>query len=94
MVIKNGKFGKFAACPNFPKCKNTKSISETKPEETVEKEKEKESDDTVPGMKCEKCGADMVVKNGRYGAFYACSNYPKCKFTKPKNKEIDIPCPK
>jgi DNA topoisomerase-1 len=94
MVIKNGKFGKFAACPNFPKCKNTKSLTETKPEETVEKEKEKESDDTVPGMKCEKCGAGMVVKNGRYGAFYACSNYPKCKFTKPKNKEIDIPCPK
>ena len=94
MVIKNGKFGKFAACPNFPKCRNTKSLSEPKPEDVVKKDEKEVSDDTPSGIKCEKCGSDMVIKNGRYGAFYACSNYPKCKFTKPKNKEIDVPCPK
>ncbi|MBQ7688886.1 MAG: type I DNA topoisomerase [Clostridia bacterium] len=32
---------------------------------------------------CEKCGALMVVKVGRYGKFLACPNYPTCKFTKP-----------
>lgn len=32
---------------------------------------------------CEKCGAMMVVKVGRYGKFLACPNYPDCKFTKP-----------
>ncbi len=32
---------------------------------------------------CEKCGALMVVKVGRYGKFLACPNYPECKFTKP-----------
>jgi len=32
---------------------------------------------------CGKCGAVMVTKNGRYGSFYACPNYPECKFTKP-----------
>jgi DNA topoisomerase-1 len=39
----------------------------------------------------------MVIKIGRYGKFYACSNYPECKNTKPINKdekEIDEKCPK
>lgn len=31
MVIRSGKFGKFLACPNFPKCKNTKPIEPEKP---------------------------------------------------------------
>ena len=28
MVVRNGRFGKFLACPNFPKCKNIKNIDE------------------------------------------------------------------
>ncbi|MFA5367906.1 MAG: type I DNA topoisomerase, partial [Dehalococcoidia bacterium] len=35
---------------------------------------------------CEKCGAPMVIKNGRYGKFMACSGYPECKNAKPVNK--------
>ncbi len=31
---------------------------------------------------CEKCGAPMVIKFGRFGEFLACSNYPECKTTK------------
>ncbi len=31
--------------------------------------------------KCPHCGAALVLRNGKYGAFYGCSNYPKCKFT-------------
>lgn len=30
---------------------------------------------------CKKCGADMILKKGRYGDFYGCSNYPKCRYT-------------
>ena len=36
---------------------------------------------------CENCGAKMVVKNGRYGEFYACPNYPKCKNIIPIKKK-------
>ena len=36
----------------------------------------------VSDEKCEQCGAVLVVKNGRFGPFLACPNYPKCKFTK------------
>lgn len=30
---------------------------------------------------CPKCGVHLIMRKGRYGAFYGCSNYPKCKFT-------------
>jgi len=44
---------------------------------------------------CEKCGAKMVIREGRYGRFLACSNYPKCKNTKPLDEEkTDIVCDK
>ena len=36
---------------------------------------------------CDGCGSKMIIKNGRFGKFAACPNYPKCKFTKQKNKE-------
>ena len=43
---------------------------------------------------CDKCGAMMVYKMGRYGKFLACPNYPECKNTKPIVVTIDAPCPK
>ena len=30
---------------------------------------------------CPRCGGTLVLKSGRYGRFYGCSNYPKCRFT-------------
>lgn len=30
---------------------------------------------------CPQCGGQLVLRQGRYGSFYGCSNYPKCKFT-------------
>ena len=35
----------------------------------------------------------MVIRNGRYGTFYACINYPTCRFTKQKIVSLDVPCP-
>ena len=87
MVVKSGKFGKFAACPGYPSCKNTKPLVQ---KEEIQKEKKV----VVADFKCEKCGADMVLRNGRFGSFYACRRYPECKFTKQKTKELDALCPK
>lgn len=86
MIVKNGRFGKFAACPNYPACKNTKPIAKTG-DGLVEKKAEKTD------MKCELCGADMILRTGRYGSFYACSRYPECKFTKQKVKSLGVKCP-
>ncbi len=45
--------------------------------------------------KCPQCGSDLIIKLGRYGKFYACSNFPKCKYTEPlKSPNINVPCPK
>ena len=77
MIIKNGRYGKFAACPNYPQCKNTKPLNENK-EKTEEKIE-------VSEFKCDLCGLDMVIRKGKFGEFYACINYPKCKNTKTKN---------
>ncbi|OGS45888.1 MAG: DNA topoisomerase I [Elusimicrobia bacterium RIFOXYD2_FULL_34_15] len=72
MVIRDGRFGKFMACSNFPKCKNTMSLD--KEGHKIELE--------VTNEKCPKCGLSMVVRSGRRGKFLACSGYPKCKSTK------------
>ena len=65
MVIRQGKFGEFLACSNFPKCRNTKPI---------EKEIKKVG-------KCPECGADLTERRSKKGKlFYSCSNYPECKF--------------
>ncbi len=90
MVYKSGRFGKFLACPNYPSCRNTLAVD--KDGNVVEK-KPAEPPKTAD-FKCETCGADVVIRSGRFGEFYACSNYPTCRFTKPILKEIGVPCPK
>lgn len=50
--------------------------------------------DEVSDIPCEKCGAMMVYKTGRYGRFLACPNFPQCRNTKPILEKIDVPCPK
>jgi DNA topoisomerase I len=91
LLLRSGRYGNFIACSAYPKCKYTEQIEEEKNEE------EKQSDAEVSQEKCEKCGAPMVVKNGRNGKFLACSAYPQCKNTKPLNtaapKTSQTPCP-
>lgn len=64
-------------------------------ENAFDKMKKKEDEET--GEVCPKCGKPMVIKNGRYGKFEACSGYPECKYIKPKEKtpaEEVCKCPK
>ncbi len=89
MIIKSGRFGKFAACPNYPTCKNTKPLDKNG------KLKEKADATAEPtDMICELCGAPVVKRMGRYGSFYACSQYPTCKYTVKIQTEIGVPCPR
>jgi DNA topoisomerase-1 len=64
MIIKTGRFGKFMACSNFPKCKNTKHI---------------EISSGVKCPKCEQ-GDIIERKTRKGKTFYSCSRYPECKF--------------
>ena len=89
MIVKSGRFGKFAACPNYPKCKNTVKLDKNgKPIEKKEKQEPEKTD-----MVCEKCGGAMVKRHGRYGDFYSCENFPKCKNTKPVEQTAEAICP-
>ena len=89
LIVKNGRFGKFAACPSYPECKFTMKIG--RDGELIKKEEQQEVQKT--DLKCELCGSDIVIRKGRYGNFYACSNYPKCKHTKPIDVETNVNCP-
>ncbi|MBQ4117005.1 MAG: topoisomerase DNA-binding C4 zinc finger domain-containing protein, partial [Clostridia bacterium] len=92
MIVKNGRYGKFAACPNYPECKNTKPLDKDGKLKEPKKEKEKKETEST-GMICEKCGSEMVIRSGKFGSFYACSAYPKCRNTKQITKDIGIACP-
>ena len=65
-----------------------KSVEEAIPREPVR------LPDRVSDVVCDKCGALMVYKLGRYGEFLACPNYPSCKNTKPILEKLEVPCPK
>lgn len=67
MVLKNGRFGKFLACPGYPECKNTKPA----PENEVNQ----------PCPKCGAPLIKRISKKGK--KFYGCSNYPNCDFASP-----------
>jgi len=86
MAIKEGRFGQFLACTGYPECKNTKQIH------PLEQSKQ---DVQIPAgdKKCEKCGSKMIVKNGRYGPFLACSGYPECKNIKNIEQKTGATCP-
>jgi len=45
------------------------------------------------GKDCPVCGKPMVIRNGRYGRFLACSGFPKCRYTESVNEETGITCP-
>lgn len=85
MVIRNGRYGKFAACPNYPKCKTTKPLEPEK--------KPLEAKEIVSDEKCPACGGEMVMRKGKFGSFFACRAYPKCKTTLPVIKDSGVVCP-
>ena len=70
-------------------------IAEFYPHFCEQLEKANSDGDTMTDVLCEKCGAPMVRKTGKYGAFLACSNYPKCSNIRPEViEESDVVCEK
>ncbi|HOF79871.1 MAG TPA: type I DNA topoisomerase [bacterium] len=78
MVIKTSRYGPFLACSAFPKCRNIKSMKEKKVSKPLP-EKFQHLLTKYADQVCDKCGAPMAVKVGRYGPFLACSAFPKCR---------------
>ncbi|HSU19589.1 MAG TPA: type I DNA topoisomerase [Acidobacteriaceae bacterium] len=85
MVLRNGPWGPFMACPGYnedPPCKTIRKLNQkvqSKPPVQLEEP-------------CPKCGKPLLQREGQYGEFIACSGYPKCKYV--KQELLDVPCPK
>ncbi|MDD2506795.1 MAG: type I DNA topoisomerase [Candidatus Cloacimonetes bacterium] len=85
MVIKRSRSGEFLSCDQYPKCKNSKSFT---------RDADGKIKILVPPTldeKCPECGNPLVERTGKFGAFIACSTYPKCKYSRPKT--LGIVCP-
>ena len=86
MVIKLARNGKFFSCSRFPDCDGALT-SEGK---VVEPPKE-------TGEACPKCkDGKLITREGKFGTFIACSNFPKCKFIKKDDNALpstDVTCP-
>jgi DNA topoisomerase-1 len=89
IVVKKSRYGSFAACTGYPKCKNVKPLNSEV--SGVEVEVPPLLPEGYPSV-CEKCGQELVVKKNRQGSwFVTCSGYPKCKNAKPFPTELKCP---
>src|SRR5499427_1907131 len=79
MVVKRGRFGQFLACTGYPECKTTRKLIATK-----QGGLRAAKPDQILDELCPRCGFNLVIKQGRFGEFTACTNYPECKYVKHK----------
>jgi len=82
---------KLQSMPDIMGSEQIVNISNTINSHIVAKASNKEHVKSIHSMKnqilnnvCPRCGGNLVVRNGKFGEFYGCSNYPKCKFIKNK----------
>ncbi len=78
----------FASCSRWPECDGTLPLDAEGNVTTVE---ELHPDE---GVRCPECGKAMIRREGRYGPFYGCQDYPKCKGIINVEKHIGFDCPK
>lgn len=45
------------------------------------RQNQRRRDLAVSQGRCPRCGGELVLRNGQYGRFYGCSNYPRCRYT-------------
>ena len=68
VVIRNGRYGKFKSCINYPNCRWHESLTQKEEPEEV-------------GRNCPKCGKPLLKRKSRYGNYFiGCSGYPKCNY--------------
>jgi DNA topoisomerase I len=78
----------FASCARFPDCKGTLPLDESGNVTTIE---ELQPDESV---RCPECGKATIRRQGRFGPFYGCQDYPSCKGIVNVERRISFGCPK
>lgn len=83
LVLKQGRYGLFIGCSAYPECEHTAQLTETK--------KEQPSHQDIACPSCKK--GKLIQRQSRYGkTFYACDNYPNCKYV-INDKPVNEFCP-
>lgn len=77
LLKRQGRFGEFIACSNYPKCKYSRNA-----DASAERASEEKAAPEVLDEKCPQCGKNLIKRKGRYGEFIACEGYPKCKYSR------------
>ena len=71
MIQRDGKFGAFFACTRYPRCKGTRPLEDSQPEDGT-------SQKPIP---CPHCFSPLVRRRSKKGWFWGCSNFPACRQT-------------
>lgn len=74
LLAKNGRFGSFLGCSNYPACRYTAEPAATQTANQVKTE-------SPTGDNCPSCGGVLKLRSGKFGEFMGCGNYPKCRYT-------------
>ncbi len=85
LVLKQGRYGLFIGCSAYPDCLHTAQLTEKPAAQEAQQEKE---------ITCPACKKGKLIKRqSRYGkTFYACDNYPSCKYA-VNGKPVNEFCP-
>ncbi|HEV8293236.1 MAG TPA: type I DNA topoisomerase, partial [Tepidisphaeraceae bacterium] len=80
MIKRRGRFGQFLGCSGYPECKTIINL-------------DKDGNPLPPkakpiptAIKCEKCGGQMVLRDGKRGPWLGCATFPKCRGIKTMSK--------
>jgi len=84
MALRSGRFGRFLACTGYPQCKTTRKLGTTGSGQTPAAQ-------TLLEENCPRCDNPLALRQGRYGEFTACSDYPKCRYV--RRKTLEVACP-
>jgi DNA topoisomerase I len=87
MVIRVSRKGRFLGCSNYPECTNTQPLPKTE----KEMQEKKTENEIAEGVTCDLCGKPMAYRDGKYGRFLGCTDYPQCKGIKPLKTSVKCP---
>lgn len=77
MVLRTGPHGQFYGCTQYPSCTGTRDYRAAGSSGSRTGSRKSKRSQYI--SRCPECGAEMVLRTSRYGKFYGCSNYPRCK---------------
>jgi DNA topoisomerase-1 len=90
LIKRTGRYGEFLGCSGYPKCRHIVNLPKQEGAEGAASEKS--APEEIMPCPVEGCDGTIVRKKSRFGDFYACNRYPKCKHSLG-GTPLDRKCP-